>query len=507
MYTSVVKISCIRSEPNFKLPWQNQSLQESSGSGFVIEGRRILTNAHVVVHSKFIHISRYGSPTRYVGRLVAISHESDLALITVDEGKECHFFDDTPSFSLMNTLPALETSVIVVGYPKGGDNLSVTRGVVSRIDYDTYTQSNTKLLVIQIDAAINSGNSGGPVLIDNQVVGVAFQSLSGADNIGYIIPVERIEHFLIDVARNFYAGPIVYQSQCICSLGCRFMTMQNPDLQQFKGLTRDQTGVLVIEVDPWGPSHTFLKTGDVLLTIDKHPVDHYGEVYFNQYQQLPLDWLVTKKHKGDIVHLTVWRDHKEVALSFPLWKCSPLVDYQFQDPSYFVFAGFVFQPLTISFLMEWSETRWEQYAPRTLVDKALSDKKKSIDHQLVIISLLLNHRINVGYEHTEYQIVSTVNGIPIRNLMHLYTEIQKVTTDTSDTSDTTDTTTMGHDDSSIDSSINSVITSVTPSKPNVVVLETDDHHVIVIDIQKAIAARQDIQDVYRINRDVHLTHL
>lgn len=478
MYTSVVKISCIQSEPNFKLPWQNHSLHESIGSGFVIEGKRILTNAHVVEHNKFIHISRYGSPTRYIGRLLAISHESDLALLTIDDDAEqaASFFDHQVPFTFMNTLPDLETSVLVVGYPKGGDNLSVTRGVVSRIDFDTYTQSNTKLLVIQIDAAINSGNSGGPVLIDHRVVGVAFQSLSGADNIGYIIPVERIEHFLADVAANQPADvdhQTVYHSECICTLGCQMVTMQNPDLQRFKGLTApDQTGgVLVIEVDSCGPSHTFLQAGDVLLSVDDHPIDHYGEVYFNKFQQLPLDWIITKKHPGDLVHLGVWRDRQRITLSFPLWKCSPLVDYHFQAPAYFVFAGFVFQPLTISFLMEWSDTRWEHCAPRALVDKALTGKKKWTDHQLVVISLLLNHRVNVGYEHTEYQLVKHVNGVPIRNLNHLYAEIQTVVT--ADQEESTD----------------------------LVTIETEDHHVIVLDVTKAIDARRDIQEIYRFTED------
>jgi len=60
-----------------------------------------------------------------------------------------------------------------------------------------------QLLAIQIDAAINPGNSGGPALDDkNRVVGVAFQALQGADNIGYIIPVPIINHFLEDYMRN-----------------------------------------------------------------------------------------------------------------------------------------------------------------------------------------------------------------------------------------------------------------------------------------------------------------
>lgn len=65
-----------------------------------------------------------------------------------------------------------------------------------------YSHGRTALLAIQVDAAINSGNSGGPVLLGDRVVGIAFQCLTSGDNIGYIIPVPVINHFLEDLRRN-----------------------------------------------------------------------------------------------------------------------------------------------------------------------------------------------------------------------------------------------------------------------------------------------------------------
>lgn len=76
-----------------------------------------------------------------------------------------------------------------MGYPIGGESLSVTAGVVSRIELQEYAQGGETLLAIQIDAAINSGNSGGPVINEHdQLVGVAFQSLATLDseNIGCV---------------------------------------------------------------------------------------------------------------------------------------------------------------------------------------------------------------------------------------------------------------------------------------------------------------------------------
>ena len=66
----------------------------------------------------------------------------------------------------------------------GGDNISVTKGVVSRVEPTQYVHGASQLMAIQIDAAINPGNSGGPAIMGNKVAGVAFQNLSGAENIG-----------------------------------------------------------------------------------------------------------------------------------------------------------------------------------------------------------------------------------------------------------------------------------------------------------------------------------
>ncbi|WCJ34643.1 DegP protease 10 [Euphorbia peplus] len=103
------------------------------------------------------------------------------------------------TFLELGDIPFLQQAVAVVGYPQGGDNISVTKGVVSRVEPTQYVHGATQLMAIQIDAAINPGNSGGPAIMGNKVAGVAFQNLSGAENIGYIIPVPVIKHFIAGV--------------------------------------------------------------------------------------------------------------------------------------------------------------------------------------------------------------------------------------------------------------------------------------------------------------------
>ncbi len=127
----------------------------------------------------------------------------------------------------------------MVGYPTGGDNISVTRGIVSRVEPQQYAHGTTTLLAIQIDAAINPGNSGGPAFQGKKVVGVAFQNLQGAENIGFVIPTTIIDHFLTDVERNAsknrpHAG--------FSSLGLHCQAMENKNLRLFKKMKQGQVG-------------------------------------------------------------------------------------------------------------------------------------------------------------------------------------------------------------------------------------------------------------------------
>lgn len=205
----VVRVYCTHCPPNFSMPWQRVKQDFSTASGFVIDGRRILTNAHAVEYGTLVQVKKRQSERKYLAKVHAVGHECDLAVLTVEDDR---FWDDLSPL-VFGGMPNLQDEVSVVGYPVGGESLSITSGVVSRIEMQKYAQASADLLAIQIDAAINPGNSGGPVVAGNEVIGVAFQSLSSEDteNIGYVVPVNVITHFLESVARSGrYEGDLTY---------------------------------------------------------------------------------------------------------------------------------------------------------------------------------------------------------------------------------------------------------------------------------------------------------
>jgi S1-C subfamily serine protease len=195
------QVYCTHTAPDYSLPWQKQRQFTSTGSAFMIGDGKLLTNAHCVEHDTQVKVKRRGDDRKYVAKVLVRGVDCDIALLSVESED---FWKGAEPLRLGH-LPRLQDSVTVVGYPLGGDTISVTKGVVSRIEVTSYAHGSSDLLGIQIDAAINPGNSGGPAFNDQgECIGVAFQVYRSeeTENIGYVIPTTVVSHFLTDYERN-----------------------------------------------------------------------------------------------------------------------------------------------------------------------------------------------------------------------------------------------------------------------------------------------------------------
>ncbi|GKV29016.1 hypothetical protein SLEP1_g37996 [Rubroshorea leprosula] len=416
---SVVKIFTVSSSPNYFLPWQNKSQRESMGSGFVIPGKRILTNAHVVADQTFVLVRKHGSPTKYRAEVLAVGHECDLAMLVVESEE----FWEGMNYLELGDVPFLQEAVAVVGYPQGGDNISVTKGVVSRVEPTQYVHGATQLMAIQIDAAINPGNSGGPAIMGSKVAGVAFQNLANAENIGYIIPVPVIKHFISGIEESGkYIG--------FCSMGLSCQPTENAQLRNHFGMHPGMTGVLVSKINPLSDANRFLKKDDIILSFDGVPIANDGTVPFRNRERITFDHLVSMKKPSETALVKVLRNGEEHEFTVTLRPLQPLVPvHQFDKlPSYYIFAGLVFIPLTQPYLHEYGED-WYNTSPRRLCERALREQPQKAGEQLVILSQVLMDDINTGYERLAELQVKKVNGIEIDNLKHLCQLVENCSTE------------------------------------------------------------------------------
>ena len=420
LHRSVVKIYVTQQRSDYTLPWQPGTPGSGTGSGFIVAGRRILTNAHIVSDARFLQVQKEDSAERYEAFVRFVGHDCDLALIEV---RDPAFFNGTIPLAFAKTLPDLTDEVVVLGYPMGGSRLSITKGVVSRIDYNTYSHSDVdQHLVLQVDAAINPGNSGGPVLFNGRVVGLAFQGLSRADNIGYAIPLPVIERFLRDVDDNdTYDG--------YPELGIAFMPLQNPAMRRDLRLEDGQTGIVIYHVDPYGNAVGHLRERDVLLTIDGYPIDDDGTIRLERKAVLFAE-LLERKQSGESVAFRLLRDGKVEYVNVPLRTINdPFMYRNLYDeiPRYFVTAGLVFAPLNRPYLGSLrtnpADTAAQQlvyYAQFAKIDSLIGPRR-----EFVVLIRRLPHTVNTYADDFINGIVTTINDMPIVELRDVEAAFEK----------------------------------------------------------------------------------
>ncbi|XP_077237809.1 protease Do-like 9 [Tasmannia lanceolata] len=415
---AVVKVFCVHTEPSFSLPWQMKRQYSSSSSGFVIGGRRVLTNVHSVEHHTQVKLKKRGSDSKYLATVLAIGTECDIALLTVSDDE----FWEGVSPVEFGPLPALQDAVTVVGYPIGGETISVTSGVVSRMEILSYVHGSTELLGLQIDAAINSGNSGGPAFNGKgKCVGIAFQSLKHEDveNIGYVIPTPVIKHFIDDFEKSGeYTG--------FPNLGVEWQKMENPDLRKAMGMSPDQKGVRIRRIEPTAPESHFLKPSDIILSFDGIDIANDGTIPFRHGERIGFSYLVSQKFTGENAVVRVLRKSKILSFNIKLATHKRLIPAHIKGkpPSYYIIAGFVFTAISVPYLRSEYGEDCEYDVPVKLLDKQLHAMAQSPDEQLVVVSQVLAADINIGYEDIVDTQVLAFNGKPVKNLKGLASMVE-----------------------------------------------------------------------------------
>jgi S1-C subfamily serine protease len=415
---SVVKIFSTARYPDPYKPWTKQSPDEATGSGVVIEGKRILTNAHVVHYASQLQVQANQAGDKIAATVEFLAPGIDLAVLKLEDEK---FFDTHPPLARAKTLPGIKDAVLTYGFPEGGNSLSITKGIVSRVEFTPYNFPVFGLR-IQIDAAINPGNSGGPAVVGDKMVGLTFSRLNDADNIGYIIPSEEIDLFLQDIADGHYDGKPAMQGD--------LQTLENPALRSFLKLPANTEGMVVHK--PYKNDAAYpLKEWDVITKIGDTPVDDQGMIKLGDDLRVHFEYLVQHVATNGAVPLTIVRAGKEMKINLPVSADFPRLIQSLKAnayPSYFIYGPLVFSELTEEYLGGYLRSK---YATSILTRASavgnpmvtrMGDQPAFPEERLVVISSpFFPHKLGQGYSNPQSEVVKTVNGIPVKNLGHLVT--------------------------------------------------------------------------------------
>ena len=407
---SVVLIRSVQQDFDYLTGWKRAHMTRLSGSGLIIAGKKVLTNAHNVSNCRYVELTKENTARRFPARILYVGHDCDLALLTVDDAS---FFEGTTPLELAG-IPKVNSTVSTYGFPVGGDRISVTEGVVSRIESDTYSHSASgRHLVIQTDAAINPGNSGGPVIQDGRVVGVAFQGIREAENIGYLIPTTIIQHFLEDIEDGNYDG--------FGSMGMMFYPgLHNVNYKDYLQVPPDEDGVVLLATLMHSSIESILQAGDVMTRIDDYNIDNDGMIQMHGLR-LPVSQVVDSKQIGETVELTFYRQGKRMTATATIALNKPIFDRARQfdrPPPYVCCAGLVFVSASRNLLETWGP-KWPQEIPFTLRYLYSHSVQLNTDRQrreYVVLSSIMSDEVNAYAQDFRNHVVESINGTKIHGL-------------------------------------------------------------------------------------------
>lgn len=407
---AVVKVFSKAAYPDLSRPWTKAPPQEVSGTGVVIDGKRILTNAHVVQYASQVQVQANQSGDKLSATVLAVAPGIDLAVLKLDDES---FFAKRPPLPQASSMPKIKDAVLTYGFPTGGESLSITRGIVSRIEFVNYNVGVSGLR-IQIDAPINPGNSGGPAIADGKMIGLVFSHLVGSENIGYIIPNEEIVLFLKDVAAGRpYGKPAFYDE---------LQTLENPALRAFLKLDDSVRGTVVYRpLEGAGPSP--LKQWDVITRIADTPIDDQGMIQVGDNLRLGFGYLIQKVAHDGTVPLSIVRAGKSQNIRMPVRDHRPLlVDFLAGAyPPYFIYGPLVLSRASIESLQLLRTKSGSAPAAlgSPLVARLGQPPDAGHDELVIVPSPLFPHALSKGYGNPSGEIVKSVNGTPVKSLAQL----------------------------------------------------------------------------------------
>jgi len=420
----VLRIFATRNSGYYHKPWKSPDFLNVKASGFFFKDEKtfpgqkglILTNAHAVSMAQSIKVSNGREKRRYEVKLLSVFDSADFAVLQM-EPEDLKIYESrngeiVPLEFGDSDLLRVGDKVLGWGYPLGGERISKSeQGEISRIEVNRYAHSQDSWLMVQASLQQNRGNSGGPVIKDGKVVGISFQGMTQGDRINYFIPINLVEHLM----------PFLSDQKKVPRWRM-FIQYMFPRLNDYYQLGPEQGGVLLAYIIPGGGPYNFgLRSKDILLEIDGHQIDNFGEISFKTLgQKIHFFEILNRKVNGDPLSVKALRDGKIMEISGKVTPSLPkLVPRIFSSANYFVYCGMGFVELTLNCIENLGKSGDNfraRYADRL---------PKQPYQKIVIISEIFPEYGLV--DNTPYlERVRKIDGEEVRNIEHLYNKIQSL---------------------------------------------------------------------------------
>lgn len=419
---STVRIVSTRQAPDFQRPWSRAQPNDATGSGTVISDRLVLTNYHVVRQAQTLDVFTSKGGESYRGTVAAIAPTVDLALIELPLAfADAH----VPIAPLDDRVPAPRDAVVVYGFPLGAKEITSTKGIVSRFEYVEINYGGWGAR-LQVDAATNYGNSGGPVFSERGIVGVSYAGNFNAENTSYAISTDEVKRFVEFAKANRDQRIPAASTPMYWFTPWLEVNTQRTDsawLRSTLGAVNTTGGVLIRDLKMTALDET-LHRGDLLLAIEGVNIDSQGRVAATPDWQVDFRFLLRdragKKIRVDLVRKGLPITTEMTISAGPPDIMLPIL-YE-SSPSYAVIGPMVIQvgsyDLASSLVSskEWLMLLRDRASP---LEEAMHHTRQSDEQVLVMSGPLLPHPSMMGMPNDYYICLKSVNGRDVRNLRHL----------------------------------------------------------------------------------------
>jgi S1-C subfamily serine protease len=442
LFASVVRVTSTIVEPDFMKPWTRMAPHTVNASGVVKGSGRILTTAEAIIYASDVQVQIGPSGDKIPAAVLAFDRELDLGTLQIkgpnaNEMTQEKFPEDTNG-------PRTNDYANIYGFPEGESNVAIVPASIDRMDYAP-PGSRYEGLHVYINRSFKPGVEGGPVFNERgMLTGLAARGANGAV---FVTPVDEIKRFMLRVfgrsKGDIAPRPSVAQHS--------FQRLENPALRASLGIGPSTHGMLVDQVDGSAATNPF-QAMDIVTDIGDAKIDDVGDVLLSTGMRFSYGYAVqatltrTMSFPGEmeyarqtlatlpvtsetairrVVPFRVIRGGNVIDLSVPMTRpgTALMTDLGSDYPPYFILGPVVFSSASRQLMARIDQMPGLEAAlsfrGSPLVTRRTEEKAFEGEELVIVTSPLFPHRISAGYKDPSLCVVKTVNGVPIKNLLHL----------------------------------------------------------------------------------------
>ncbi len=296
---SIVAITSTWNQQYTSLFGQYYRTMSTTGTGFIIsDSGHIITNHHVIENGTSIKVSDYEG-NEYSAEVIGSEPSNDFAIIKINE-------KTIPVTLGKSSELKVGDDIMVIGNALGELSYSFTDGIVSHLSRNVTLENGETVNMFQTNAAINNGNSGGPVYnMNGEVVGIASAKYASdkIEGLGFCIPIDDVKDMITDILLYGYVTGRP-------SLGVSLQSITDATASRYS----IPKGCYVVDIDPVSSAYAAgLRTGDVITGLGNKPVSSCDT----------LSEILSGYNSGTTVTLTYWRNSQTVSVQITLGENKP----------------------------------------------------------------------------------------------------------------------------------------------------------------------------------------